>query len=132
MIRHKHNLKKHQNGFTLIEVMAALAVVAIGMAASLHASSQAGFAGSHLKQKTIAHWVATNHATEMQIQKAWPSPGEKTGKTTMGDMEWGWEQKVSKTDVSSLRRVDIRVFAPDDEIDEGNEVTHIVTFLGKP
>lgn len=125
-------LKKRQFGFTLIEVMAALAVLAVGMTAAMHASNQASLAGSFLKQKTIAHWTAENLTTEVQIEKKWLSIGQSKDTVEMAGLEWVWTRKVTKTDVPELRRVDIRVFAEGSDIEEGEEKAHVVSFIQKP
>ena len=113
-------------GFTLIEVMVALAVLAIGMSAALHSTSQAGYAGSFLKQKTIAHWVASNVAAELSINREWLDPGVTTGTETMARQTWRWEAKVQNTEVPELRLVTIRVTL------DGKEKASLITFLGKP
>ena len=121
-----HTSGKTIKGFTLIEVMVALAVLAIGMTAALHATSQAGHAGSYLKQKTIAHWVASNKAAELAIDKEWLNPGTTTGTETMANQTWQWETKVQNTAVPELRLVTIRVSL------DGKEKASLITFLGKP
>ena len=113
-------------GFTLIELVVALAVLAIGMTAVLHASSQAGYAGAFLKQKTVAHWVASNQAAELSINRQWPDPGVITGTETMAEQTWRWEAEVQSTAVPELRLVTIRVSLDDEEM------ASLVTFLGKP
>lgn len=117
---------KPASGFTLIEVMVALAVLAIGMSAALHSTSQAGYAGSFLKQKTIAHWVASNVAADLSINGEWLDPGVTTGTETMARQTWHWEAKVQATDVPELRLVTIRVSL------DGKEKASLITFLGKP
>ena len=112
-------------GFTLIELMVALAVLAIGMTAVLHSTSQAGHAGIFLKQKTIAHWVASNQAAELSINKEWPRPGVTTGTETMANQTWHWETEVKNTQVAELRLVTIRVSL------DGEEKASLITFLGK-
>ena len=84
-------------GFTLIELVVALAVIAIGMTAVLHAASQAAHAGSFLKQRTVAHWVASNQAAEFSINREWPDPGVITGTETMADQTWRWEAEGEPT-----------------------------------
>ncbi|MGA9573153.1 MAG: type II secretion system minor pseudopilin GspI [Lysobacterales bacterium] len=121
-----NNGSKRYNGFTLIELMVAIAVLAIGMTAVLHSTSQAGHAGIFLKQKTIAHWVASNHAAELSINKEWPEPGVTTGTETMAKQTWHWETEVTRTDVPELRLVTIRVTL------DGEEKASLITFLGKP
>ena len=113
-------------GFTLIEVVVALAVLAIGMTAVLHATSQAGHAGAYLKQKTIAHWVASNRAAEFSINREWPDPGVTSGTETMANQAWEWEAEVQSTAVPELRLVTIRVML------DGEEKASLVTFVGKP
>ncbi len=113
-------------GFTLIELVVALAVLAIGMTAVLHATSQAGHAGSFLKQRTIAHWVASNRAAELAINKEWPDPGVSTGTETMANQTWRWEAEVQNTAVPELRIVTIRVTL------RGDEKASLITFVGKP
>jgi len=117
---------KPMMGFTLIELMVALAVLAIGMTAVLHTTSQAGHAGIFLKQKTIAHWVASNRAAELSINREWLEPGITTGTETMANQTWNWETKVQNTEVPELRRVTIRVLLDDEE------KATLITFLGRP
>jgi len=113
-------------GFTLIELMVAVAVLAIGMTAVLHSTSQAAHAGVFLKQKTIAHWVASNRAAELSINQEWPSPGVTTGTETMANQTWQLETEVRDTGVPELRLVTIRVSL------DGDEKASLVAFLEKP
>lgn len=112
--------------FTLIELVVALAVIAIGMTAALHSASQAAYAGTFLKQKTVAHWVASNQAAELSINREWPDPGVISGTETMAEQTWRWEAEVQNTVVPELRRVTIRVML------DGEEKASLVTFLGRP
>jgi general secretion pathway protein I len=113
-------------GFTLIELVVALAVLAIGMTAVLHSASQVGHAGSFLKQRTIAHWVASNQAAEFSINKEWPDPGISSGTEIMANQTWQWEAEVQDTEVPELRLITIRVML------DGEEKASLVTFVGKP
>ena len=117
---------RSSRGFTLIELMVALAVLAIGMTAVLHATNQAAYAGVFLKQKTVAHWVASNRAAELSINREWPGPGVSNGTQTMADQTWNVETEVSDTQVPELRLVTIRVSL------DGEEIASLVTFLEKP
>ncbi len=126
MTRGKPTQTSRPMGFTLIEVMVALVVLAIGMTAALHAASQAGYAGTLLKQKTIAHWVASNQAAELSINREWPQPGTITGTEVMANQTWHWEAEVRNTEVPDLRLVTIRVTL------DGEEKASLITFLGKP
>ena len=113
-------------GFTLIELMVALAVLAIGMTAVLHSTNQAAHAGVFLKQKTVAHWVASNRAAELSINREWPNPGVINGTESMAGQTWNVKTEVQDTQVPELRLVTIRVSLDDDEI------ASLVTFLERP
>jgi len=117
---------RSSKGFTLIELMVALAVLAIGMTAVLHSTSQAAHAGTFLKQKTIAHWVASNRAAELSINREWPNPGVIKGTERMADQTWQLETEVQETQVPELKLVTIRVSL------DGEEKASLVTFLEKP
>jgi len=117
---------KPATGFTLIEVVVALAVLAIGMTAVLHSTSQAGHAGAFLKQRTVAHWVASNQAAELLINNEWPTPGVSSGTETMANQNWQWEAEVQSTVVPELRLVTIRVML------DGEEKASLVSFVAKP
>jgi general secretion pathway protein I len=113
-------------GFTLIELVVALAVLAIGMTAVLNAASQAAHAGTFLKQRTIAHWVASNRAAELSINSEWPDPGVTSGTEVMAEQTWQWETEVQTTEVPELQLVTIRVML------DGEEKASLITFVGRP
>ncbi len=118
-----------QKGFTLIEVMVALTVLALALAALIEASSLIGRNTAWINDKTFAHWVAMNKMAEYQLQPEWPSTGTNSGDATMGDREWEWDSTINKTEDSDLRRIDIRVRKPGD--DKDSSLVLITGFIGK-
>ena len=63
-------------GFTLIEVMVALVVVALGMMAVHTTLNGYAAASALLEEQTLASWIATNKLTELSIAPTWPSLGD--------------------------------------------------------
>ena len=98
-----------QHGFTLIEVLAALVIVALGMIAAIQAVTQSARNGTYLRDKTLAHWIGMNVLTERRLQAAAPDVAESTGRVEFADQQWQWSMKVTQTQVASLRRIDIAV-----------------------
>jgi general secretion pathway protein I len=105
------------HGFTLIEVLAALVIVGLGMLGVIQAVTQTARNGTYLREKTLAHWIAMNLITERRLLTAPPEIGESSDVLEFADTRWRWNVKVSETTVESMRRMDVRVAladAPDD------------------
>ena len=101
---------KKPTGFTLIEVMVALLIIAIGLGAIVDSAGNTTLHAAYLRQKTIAGWVAQNEIALYRAKRTWESATTRKGKATMANVEWSWQMKISKTDDPSLRRIDIEVF----------------------
>jgi general secretion pathway protein I len=99
------------NGFTLLEVLIALAVVAIALAAVLKATQQQIDNVGYLRDQTLAHWVANNVFNEIQLQEKWLPVGKSQGSTEMATRQWFWTVQVSDTIDKELRRLDITITA---------------------
>jgi len=108
--------KKKAKGFTLIEVMVALSIIAISLASLIKASGSHTRSAGYLKNKTLAHYVAMNEVTQMQIDKAWPDLGETQGTSEMAGIEWSWNREVKKTGDASgnIRGIKFTVYADED------------------
>lgn len=98
-----------QHGFTLIEVLAALVIVALGMIAAIQAVTQSARNGTYLRDKTLAHWIGMNVLTERRLQTSAPDVAESTGRVEFASQQWQWTMTVTQTQVASLRRIDIAV-----------------------
>jgi general secretion pathway protein I len=112
-------------GFTLIEVLAALVIVALGMIAAIQAVTQSARNGVYLRDKTLAHWIGMNVLTERRLQPTPPDVAESTGRVEFAGQQWQWSMKVTQTQVASLRRMDIRVRRV-----EAPEATSLATVSG--
>jgi general secretion pathway protein I len=117
-------------GYTLLQILIALAVLALAMGAIIKAASDYTSGLSHLRDRTMANWVARNVLNEFQVNNDWPSVGQRKGDMEMGHYEWRWLANISQTDEPELRRLDVEVLRPDDDPD--NPVTVLSGFLRKP
>ena len=106
---------KFAKGFTLIEVMVALAIIAIALSSLIKASGNHTNSASYLKSKTLAHYVAMNEITQLQIDKAWPDLGSIKKSSEMAGVEWYWTREVKKTgdESGNIRGLKFTVFLDD-------------------
>ena len=100
---------RRQDGFTLVEVLAALAVVAFALAALWKGLGQGLSVSQGLPERLVARWVAENRLVLRQARNDWPETRTTEGSTRMAGREWFWEEQVRTTEEARLRRVTIRV-----------------------
>jgi len=103
---------KPVRGFTLIEILVAVAVLAIAMSAILSGMARYADNVGRLRERTVALWVAHNRLTEIELAPVWPNVGESDGEMKLGGISWTWEAEVKETTDENLRRIDIRVLSP--------------------
>jgi general secretion pathway protein I len=97
-------------GFTLIEVLLALAVIAIALTAILKVTAQNIGNTQRIKEKTISHWVAMQGVSMIQLNLIEVTPSqESTQVTTMLNQKWYWRAKVSSTSIKKMQQITISV-----------------------
>jgi len=96
-------------GFTLIEVLVALAIVAIGMAAVLGTLGSSADTASYLRDKTFAQWIALNQLAATRLQTQPPTNGSSEGELDYAGRHWRWHQEVSDGGFPGILRIDVTV-----------------------
>lgn len=109
-------MPKRNAGFTLLEVLVALAVLAVALGALVRAGADSAGNLTYLRDKTFAHWVAMNRIVELRLAEEWPATGTRSGRAEMGGREWRWQAEVAETDDRAIRRVEVAVY-PETERD---------------
>ena len=117
-------------GFTLLEVLIALVVLALSLGAVIKATGDYTNIQSWLRDRTLATWVARNVRVEFQLEGEWPGVGEKKGTRELGNREWRWLARISQTEEEQLRRLDVEVSPVD--ADDTEPFTTLSGFLRQP
>ena len=94
-------------GFTLIEVLVALVIVAAGCGALLAALNSAANSTSYLTDKTFAQWAAANRIAEARLATNPPGTGKIDGAVEYAGRRWSWRQEVAATQLPGVRRIDV-------------------------
>lgn len=98
-----------QKGFTLIEVLLALSVIAIALTALFKATAQNISHTQRIKEKTISHWVAMQGVSMIQLGLLQLSNQEVTKVTSMLGQRWYWRAKMNPTPIKSIQQITITV-----------------------
>lgn len=123
------NLRLYKRGFTLVEVLVALAIVSIALLASLRVAGAATNSASELRARLFASWVAESLLAEQRARGIWLPVGLRRGSERQGGMDFVWREDVVATPNAAFRRVDVRVFAI---ADESYALAHLVGFIVQP
>lgn len=118
-----------RHGFTLIEVLVALAIAAIGLAAVLSVVTEAARNGSYFRDRILASWIAQNKVTEARLGTTLPSVDKTSGDLDYAGQKWKWEQAITQTEVPGMRRVDVSVRAA--QADAASSLATVSGFVGR-
>lgn len=101
-------------GFTLVEVLVALAIVAVALAAASRSAALSTTSSEEHKLRVLAGFVAENRMSELAARRAWPGIGVSEGSEGQAGIQFRWHAEVVATPHPHLRRVEIRVTGPGD------------------
>ena len=107
-------MKPAERGFTLLEIIVALAIAAVGIAAVAKTTGGAAAVMQLTEDRMVAAWVADNRLTELRLSRLWPGASEADRTTLMGGRTWHFREKISTTADPDLLRVDIEVYSDDE------------------
>jgi len=118
-----------QRGFTLMEILVALAIIAIVLGALVQTAGSSASNAGRLRDKTVAQWVASNRLAELQVSGTFPETGSRTGEAEMLGQVWYWKTHVQKVEDEDLRRVDVEIRK---SADGKNPIVTVAGFVNHP
>jgi general secretion pathway protein I len=116
-------------GFTLVEVLVALVIVALGLAALMTAVSGTARTSGYLRDKTLAQWMALNRLTEVRLNLNKFGQNTDTGELNFANRTWHYDTRYYDTSIATMKRVVVRVYAGDAKT-KGNPLAESTGFLG--
>lgn len=116
------------NGFTLLEVMVALAIVSLSLAGVAGSMGHMIDTANAMRDRTYASWIAQNRITEYRIAGVLPEVGENSGEVDYANTTWAWTAEVSETGIENLMKIDVSV----SHIGAEQPVRTVTGFIGEP
>lgn len=120
---------QNAKGFTLLEILVALAILAVTLTAASRAAGLSVTSASQVKLTLLADWVAQNRLAQHRINRDWPEIGAYSGQESQGGIELYWEEEVSGTPQQKFRRVEVRVMNP---ADKQHQLRRLVGYVSRP
>jgi len=95
--------------FTLIEVMVALSIVALSLAAVISEISNQVRNATEISERTYANWIALNKITEIRLSNAAVEVSETDDEVRYAETDWTLRTTISETGIENLYRIDVVV-----------------------
>ena len=115
-------------GFTLIEILVAIAILAVALAATTRAASLATDGTLETRQRLLATWAAQNRVAELRARRIFPSAASARLTTEQGGLALVIEETVSETPNPTIRRVDLAV---GDARDPNRVLTRLTAYVSQ-
>lgn len=96
-------------GFTLIEILVAVAILAVALAATMRAASVATDGALETRQRLLATWAAQNRVAELRARRVFPDVGGAKSSAEQGGLALAIDENVATTPNPTIRRVDLAV-----------------------
>lgn len=107
--------RQRPSGFTLLEVLVGLLVLALALLALTRTAATQVQAFGDLRERTLAGWLAADLLAETRLSSQFPATGKSDGKRKFGGRDWRWELNVESTDVVTIRRLDVHIYEAADK-----------------
>lgn len=117
-----------RRGFSLIEVLVALALVATAITALLASATLMARQSGQLEQLSFASWAADNVLTELQLTEPYPAVGQRQGRGQLGPYPLHWNIVIQNTPEPGIRRIDVHMFAGETPVADESPITSIAGF----
>lgn len=127
-------MQRQQRGFTLVEVLVAMAIVAVAIPALISTISTQANNVSKIREQTIADWVAQNQLNAQRLNYRLTGRilnGRQSGSEEMSGIEWHWLVESKETSVDRLRRLTVKVGLDQGDVDS-NPISQLSGFLYEP
>ena len=122
-------MNKRGGGFTLIEVLVAMTIIAVGVSALVATAGSSAFRADYLREREFGRWVASNVLAELQVIPAWSDVGTKNTEVEMGNFLWYVKTRTQAVADADLRRVDVQVRR---DKDADSYIYTVTGFVGNP
>ena len=112
--RRKNRRDIVQRGFTLLESLVALAILAIALSAVLRVAGAETRHTEDLRIRLLADWVAQNRLALHTAQGDWLAVGTQKGEDTQAGIVLQWREEITVTPNPAFRRIEVSVFTAED------------------
>jgi general secretion pathway protein I len=115
-------------GFTLIEILVAVAILAVALAATTRAAGIATDGALETRQRLLATWAAENRVSELRARRAFPEPATTKSSVTQAGLALVVEETITNTPNPVIRRVDLAV---SDARDSNRVLTRLTAYVSQ-
>ena len=114
--------------FTLVEVMVALAIIALSLTAIAAKMSRMIDTSNSMRERTYASWIAQNKITELRLANVLPEVSTTSGDIDYANSNWRWRAVISESGIENLFRVDVEVYDTSGDV----LIRKVTGFIGEP
>ncbi len=121
------------SGFTLLEVLVALAIFAMAASVLMVSDGRAIRQTARIQDKIHASWLADTHLNRYYVEEIFPATGERSKTQTQSGRDWYIRDIISNTAQKNLRKVEVQVFQGTDKPDDKDQPIYRLTgYIRRP